>query len=437
MKLSAKRSGSRRGSGIFYGWWIVLAAVALNIFNGGAFTFGFSLFIDPLSETFGWSRSAISAIWSGALLFSLICGPLVGMFIDRYGGRRMVWIGMPIFGLSYILMTQIESYLVFFVVVVVGFGIGLAAGINAPGEAEIAYWFRRKRAFALGIATAGSGIAGLTLVPGIGWVIADYGWQTAAVLLGVVTILCALPIGWVLKGRPEDHGQHVDGIPEAGVGSRDGNGVKRAALPNEPAFTAREALRMSVFWLLNLAFAMRWLGVAMVTVHQVPYLVNIGFTATEAATVLGASAALTVPSRLLFGWLGDRTSIRTWLIITYILQGLALVVLMYAGPRWTLYLYVVLFGFGAAAWPLGSALIGEYFGRQNYATIQGSSRPLAQGGRVVGAMLGGVVFDITGRYEPAFLLTAIALFIGVVLLFAARPPSYIPSATTAPSSQPG
>jgi MFS family permease len=403
---------------IFYGWWIVLAALVLNLFQAGAFTYGFSLFVDPLSRSFGWSKSALSAVYSGTLIVSLLLGPLVGALIDRYGGRALVWAGVPTFGLAYILMPELHGYPLFFAVSVILLGFGLAAGIQAPGEAEIAYWFRRRRAFAMGLATSGAGVSGLTLVPGLGWVIAHRSWQDAALALGALMILAAYPIGRTLKGRPEDHGQQVDGV---GTGTSSVSS-DHAGRP-EPTFTPREAWSTPAFWLLNLAFGFGWLGATMVAVHQVPYLIKSGFSAQAAAVALGASLAISAPSRLAFGWFGDRTNIRLWLILSYALQGSSLLVLMSASGVWMLGLYALLFGLGSAALPLSSALVAEYFGRRSFATIQGSGRPFSQIGRVLGAMTGGIIYDVTGSYHAAFLTTAGAFLISVVLLVVARPPS--------------
>jgi MFS family permease len=420
-------TGHRPGRKIFFGWWIVVAALVLNMYNGGAFTYGFSLFVDPLAETFGWPRSAITGVWSGALMASLLLGPVVGYLIDRFGGRVMVWVGLPIFSLSYILMTRLDNYAIFFVVIVVCMGFGLATGMNAPGEAEVAYWFRRKRALAMGVASAGTGVAGITLVPVIGWLITHRDWQEAALILGVAMAVTALPLGWVMKGRPEEYGEHVDGIPpELAPAVEKTTRVTPRPRQSERAFTAGQAFRTSTFWLLNLAFGLRWLGVAMVSVHQVPYLESLGYSAATAAFFLGLALALSAVTRVLLGWLADRGGVRRWLMIAYLFQGASLVVLLDIRGTWLLYVYAVLFGMGAAALPLSSALVADYFGRRNYATIQGTGRAFGQVGRVLGAMLGGVVYDLTGSYHIAFLSTAIAFFIAVGVLAIARPPERIP-----------
>lgn len=423
MSQGAAQGRGRPGRKFFYGWWIVVAALVLNVYNGGAFTYGFSLFIDPLSDSFGWSRSAISAVWSGALMASLLLGPVVGYLIDRFGGRVLIWVGLPTFGLSYILMTQLDNYAIFFLVIVSCMGFGLATGMGAPGEAEVAYWFRRKRAFAMGIASAGTGVAGITLVPAIGWLITHRSWEEAAVALGLIIMVTALPLGWVMKGRPEEHGEHVDGIPPEAVPEASKTVQTQAS---EAAYTAGQAVRTAVFWLLNLAFGLRWLGVAMVSVHQIPYLIDIGYSASTAAFFLGLALALSAPSRIILGWIAGRSSVRRWLMIAYLGQGASLLVLLNIQGTWMLYLYSMLFGVGSAALPLSSALVADYFGRRNYATIQGIGRAFGQVGRVAGAMLGGIVFDVTGSYRIAFIATAIAFFIAVAVLSIARPPSRIP-----------
>ena len=416
---TASRGGRLGRRGVFHGWWIALAALVLNLFHGGAFTYGFSLFVAPLAATFGWSRSSISAVWSGALLLGLLLGPPVGYLTDRGGGRAMVWAGLPAFGLAYMAMPWLDRYWLFCLVVVTLLGFGLAAGIYAPGEAEITYWFRRRRGFAMGIATSGIGVAGVTIVPGLAWVIAHHGWRVAALALGGLIVAAAYPLGLVFRGRPEAHGQHVDGVAPAAPTSP---GKQVGDVADEPIYSAREAFSTPAFWFLNLAFGLRWLGVSMVSVHQVPYLVSAGFSPVTAASALGAALAVSAPSRLLLGWLGDRTGLRLWLIVSFLLQGVSLLCLLSAGRVWTLPLYALLFGVGSAALPLSSALVGQYFGRRSYASIQGAGRPFSQVGRVLGAMAGGVAFDATGTYRGAFLFTALAFVLGTLFVALARRP---------------
>ena len=385
----------------------------LNLIHAGAFAYGFSLFVTPLADDLGWSRTAISAVWATTLGVSILLSPFIGVLIDRQGGRRMVWAGMPMFGLAFIAMSRLDIYAIFLLVVASLMGLGLAVGIIPPGEAEVAYWFRRRRGLAMGIATSGTGIAGLILVPLIARSIDSLGWQTTAAGLGLGVIVLTYPLGLMLRGRPYEAASMVtsSSATQFSHESRD-----------EPVFSGKEALATPAFWLLNLVIGLHWFGVTLVSVHQVPYLEERGYLPATAALVLGGAMAVSMPSRLLFGWLGDRTNLRRWLVAALAFEAAAIAVLIVANSGWLLPIYALLFGIGAAVLPLSSALVAEFFGRRNYATVQGNGRPIGQMARILGAMIGGLIFDLLGGYQAAFILAGVGFLVAIVLLLNAHPP---------------
>ena len=89
--------------GIFYGWWIVAGGSVVTAMGAGLNFYGFSAFFYPLSMEFGWSRSALSGVFALARLEGGFLGPVEGFLIDKYGPRKMMFIGIPLMGLGFIL----------------------------------------------------------------------------------------------------------------------------------------------------------------------------------------------------------------------------------------------------------------------------------------------------------------------------------------------
>ena len=154
---------------------------------------GFSNFIIPLTNEFGWSRTVISAAFSFARLESGLLGPIEGFFVDRIGPRRLMLVGIPLMGIGYILLSRVNSLVAFFLVYILAITLGNSLGMSTPMTTAVANWFNRKRGLAFGIMWSGVGLGGL-LVPALGWTIDRFGWRDAAMFVGIGLIVVGVPI---------------------------------------------------------------------------------------------------------------------------------------------------------------------------------------------------------------------------------------------------
>src|SRR6476620_5100870 len=152
----------RRKPGFYYGWVIVGGAWVMYMLNQAAFTWGFTVFVTPLADEFGWSRTSITTAWALSLTWGLLLGPLFGRCFDRYGSRSLVVVGGLSSGVGWLLIPTAHSYWVFaaYFVLLVGTGINGALG-PSTGSAAIAHWFKTRRSLALGVYFTGSGGAGV------------------------------------------------------------------------------------------------------------------------------------------------------------------------------------------------------------------------------------------------------------------------------------
>lgn len=414
----------KKRTNIFYGWWILVAGIIVNTYGSGSYQYGFGVFFKPISEEFGWTRAATSAAFSMSSLEGGLEGPVIGPLIDRFGPRKLMIIGITLLSLGLILLSQINSLLTFYLVYVLVVAIGFNTGFHWAAQTAIANWFHRKLTVAMGLLSSAQGLGGAIMAPSLGWLLAQFGWRSSLILVGVTMFLICMPLAFLIKHRPEEHGCLPDGDTETPATAEDPKTPKLKGNSSlvEDYFTVWEAMRTTVWWQLTLGFALRGLSVGAVLVHQVPFLIDQGFDPQVAAYTLGLLAFMSLPGRIIFGFLGDMFPKRYLLSLNYVFQGAGLLLLLRAQTIEEVYLFTFLYGLGWGSAPLMMSIRGEYFGRRYYGTISGFNQAFVMIGHVAGPVFAGWVFDVTQSYQLAFVIFAVALFAGAVILFFAKPP---------------
>jgi sugar phosphate permease len=401
----------------FYGWRIVTATFFINAFGIGTFFYGFSTFFNPLIAEFGWSRTLMSGVFSLSRLEGGIEGPVIGWLTDRFGARRLLFVGITISGIGFIVLRMVNSpislYLIFLFVLSMGYNIGYTHATSAA----VAKWFVKKRGRALSILLTGNGVGGAIFVPVIAWLIVQYDWRVAAIIIGIATLLIPLPLALIVRSTPEEMGLQPDGEetkrkdatsePDYSLTSPTSN-----APPDEVDFTVREALKTRAFWMYAISMILRSCILSAIVVHQIPHLTDIGIPYQTASNVLGLMVLMSIPGRFIFGWLGDRFNKRSLLFVSCVLQGIGIFIFINATVVPLLYVFVVVYGLGyGGAIPLTVALRADLFGRKNYATIAGISMSLAVVGTVSAPLFAGYLYDTTNSYSLAFYI-----FIAMIVL---------------------
>ncbi|MBI2906323.1 MAG: MFS transporter [Chloroflexi bacterium] len=414
----------------FYGWWIVIAGTVAMMFQGGLYFYGFSVFFIPLINEFGWTRAALSGVFSLSRMESGLAGPIEGALTDRFGPRKLMFFGMILMGLGFVVLSRVQSLVPFYLVFIFMVAFGTSLATQTPVATAIANWFVRKRALAFGIHMTGVGIGGL-LVPVLTWLVAQAGWRTAAVVTGVLILVLGIPLSLLVRHRPEDYGCLPDGdtVPpqkreSAGASFRPPTPGPQPPAPDRQAgFSAVEAMKTSSFWLLSLSFALRIAATNGVTLHLIPYFTDVGFDAEVAGLFLGATGVISIIGRVGLGWLGDVFDKRRVLIVAQALTAVGILLLIGVQNLWTALIFLVVFSppYGGAI-PLSFAIRGEYFGRKAFGAISGLAGFVAMIGTVGGPFLAGWIFDVTGSYHVAFGLFVALCVMSAVLLLLARPP---------------
>ena len=401
-------------SKVFYGWWIVGACFLIALYTSGVIFYGFTAIFEPIADEFGWSYTQISFAQSIRGLEVGLVAPLVGILVDRWGPRRLIFGGVCITGLGLLLLSRTDSLSIFYIAAVLT-AIGMSSSGTTVTMAAVANWFRRRVGLATGIMVCGYGSSGF-LVPVMVKLIDTYDWRTAMVILGIGVFVIGLPLSLLVRHKPEQYGCLPDGELPSTV-------IPEADVPAVPAPRAdagvKQALKSRVFWCLALALMPQFIAVAAVITHVMPYLSSIGITRSMSGLVATTIPLLSIGGRLGFGWLGDKFDKRRLSAGALAMLTLGLVCFEYvpAVGTWLLVPSIIFLGMGYGGnIPILALLVREYFGQNKFGTIIGFLWGVLMLGNMVGPPISGWVFDNWGSYQGVWLVFAGLTTIGIFIM---------------------
>ncbi|MFC1989148.1 MFS transporter [Chloroflexota bacterium] len=407
---------------IFYGWWILLATSLIHFYGGGVFIFGFTAFFNPLVREFRWSYAATLIAASFRSLEGGIAAPIVGFLTDRFGARGLILIGGIAAGTGYMLLSRINSLWSFYAAFIF-LSIGVSMMFPLPGWTAVTHWFSRKRGMAIGILMASVGVSGV-LIPVINWLIAQYGWRATFVIAGIGMWIIGIPLSFVVRHRPEKYGYLPDGeknlMKQTGTQAQQ----KQSHLSEEiTGYGFRQVIRMRAYWILTLVATASSAAIHAVTVHVMPSLISVQIPRDVAATIAASMVVVSIAGRLGFGWLGDRIDKRYLLASALLMQALGLIIFAYTRSVAYAIAFLVLYGpgFGGVI-TLRVTIQGEYFGRKAFGSVQGLMMAIHVVGTMLSPTFAGLIYDIQGSYQWAWLVLAIIVFAAIPLVLLLRPP---------------
>lgn len=375
--------------------WIIAAIGFITLGFARGIHSCFGVFYVALLETFGWSRGATAGVFSVNLIVDAVLSPVVGHLLDRYGPKKIVGWGCLLLTSGLFLSSRIETLPQFYLY----FGLVAALGFTfmgmVPHVVLVSEWFTSKRASALGVVYAGTGVGILLLAPLTEWLISRWGWPRAFQALTAIGLVLVLPLVLVFYQR----GPHR----ERTTGSR--------ASGNQ--WTARLALRSFQFWLLFFARIFAAGGTTAIVTHQVAHVVDIGYSRLYAATIFGFVGITSTFGRLIFGYVADlfsKQAAYTLNILTTLVGVGALMAARDTSRPWLLYIYLAFFGigFGSRA-VIFSALAADIFEGRRFGSILGFSVASVGIGGALGSWLAGFLYDLFGSYFVSFTLSAVVL----------------------------
>jgi len=402
---------------MFFGWWIVIGGFFIQVLNGGLLFHAFGAYVLPLEAEFGWTRAKLSGAFAMARAESGILGPAQGWAIDKFGPRATMRIGIFLFGAGFLVMSQIETLVQFYLAFAL-IALGSSLGGFMPLATTVTNWFARKRATALGIMMTGMSAGGL-LVPLVVISLDKFGWRDTAFASGIIVLVVGLPLTQLMRHSPERHGMLPDG---AKLKFKDG---KAQAPPKITGLSAKAAMKTQAFWTLSISHAAALLVVGGALAHQMPHMVEgMGLSEATAGTVVATLAVIVIAGQLAGGFVGDRINKKVGIAGCMIAHAIGFSIFAVSDSVAGAFAFAILHG---AAWGIRSPLINsiraDYFGRASYATIMGFTSLIVMMGMVIGTLFPGFLRESTGNYELAFLILAGLAGIGSLAALAAKKPT--------------
>jgi MFS family permease len=377
--------------------WAIAALAFITMGFSRGLNSSFGVFYVALLDSFGWSRAITAGVFSVVLIVDACISPVVGHLLDRFGPKKIVGAGCVLLATGLLLSSRIQSLWEFYIF----FGLVSALGLSfmgmVPHVVLISEWFSSKRASALGVVYAGTGVGILLIAPLTEWLISSWGWQRALEILASVVVIGLLPLVWIFY-RSGPHGE------VRGEDNKTGN-----------EWTAKLALRSGQFWLIFFARVFAAGGTTVIVTHQVAHVVDIGYSRFYAATIFGLMGMTSTAGRMVFGYVADLFSKQgayTLNILTTLVGVAALMIAHDPSQPWLLYVYVIFFGigFGSRA-VIFSALSADIFSGKGFGAIFGYSVISVGVGGALGSWLGGFFFDVSGSYLISFTLSTVVLLL--------------------------
>ncbi|WP_422001435.1 MFS transporter [Reyranella sp.] len=396
----------------FYGW-IVLACICLAGFaRQGPAVAVLSVFVVPMTDTFGWSRTEMAGAVSLGGVLAAFVSPALGPILDRRGARLILCLAVLSTGLATMALSLTQSLLVFYLLFCFArmvwagpFELGLYGAINN--------WFVARRARATSIATLAQ-MSGLVALPIIAQLaMHDGDWRRGWIAIGITVLAVGfLPVWLFLVRRPEDVGLVPDRLSAAAA----------AAAAPEPRYSRAEAMRTRAFWLLSLYTVLVFPVQAGVSLHQAPHLIEVGLSPMVAATVIGFFSAMSSVASFGIGFLPRRWPVRFALSGAAALLALGTAGLVGVAAAIPAYLFAGLFGLGIGGiMTLLPMAWADYFGRESYGAIRGVALSMQVIAQATGPLASGALRDLTADYTASLVLFAALAALAIAAALAARP----------------
>ena len=410
----------------FYGWVVLGAAfIIITMSIGTLFTLG--VFLRPIEESMGWSRSGIGAIGLFNWIVMGAGGVVSGFVSDRLGTRRVVLVGAILLGLGLVLSSYVQQVWQLYVT----FGLLVGAGVSTfyvPLTVLAIKWFEGRRGMAAAIVSAGNGLGILALAPLSRWLINEFDWRVAFMVLGNLAWVVVLPCAMLLK---------APGLPSSSSSLSNAGAQKwppHSPSGGQPSEALRSPWSIWPFWAIALTHFCCCAAHSGPLFHLVSHAMDQGVARMAAAGILGVSGLTSIFGRVGTGIVADRVGAKRTLLSALSLQAALIFLYLFAASEGALWGLSLAFGVAyGGAMPLYAVVTREYFGERVLGTAYGGVFFISCIGMGLGSFAGGVIHDLLGTYQWLFLGSFTIGMMAIVLGVTLKTPGAVPVPRATPA----
>jgi MFS family permease len=393
-----------------YGWVMVGIGALMSCVAVGAMM-SLAVFLQPITQATGWSRTGVSSAMTLNFLIMGAAGFGWGALNDRYGTRPVVLAGALLLGLGLVLASRATTPQQF--LLAYGVIVGLSAGsFVVPMMTAVTAWLPNNRSIAVSLVSAGIGVAPMTISPLAAWLLISHDWRGAQLIIGLLAWALLIPAALFVRQPP--------------VAPQDGPASSVAA-----PVKVSDALVSAPFIVLAATFFACCATHAGPIFHTISYAVACGIPTIAAVSIYSLEGLAGLGGRVVLGILGDRYGAKRVLIAGLMVQALGAGSFVFVNRLEDFYAVAAVFGFAyGGVMPLYAVLARDYFGQQIMGTVLGAAAMVSSLGMALGPSVGGWVYDTFGGYTWLY-IGSFAIGLGAVAIAFAFPPARLRPAALA------
>jgi OFA family oxalate/formate antiporter-like MFS transporter len=395
--------------------WIQLVLGIVGMAMIANLQYGWTLFVDPISAKYGWSRAAIQVAFTIFVVTETWLVPIEGWFVDKFGPRPVVVVGGLLCGLGWVMNSYADSLMVLYISAAIsGIGAGAVYGTCVGNALK---WFPDRRGLAAGLTAAGFGAgSAVTIVP-ISSMIRSSGYESAFLYFGIGQGIIVILVALFLTRAPEH---------------KKGDGVVAKVQQTKREYRPSEVLRKPVFWVMYAMFVMVAAGGLMATAQLGSIAkdfeifdidVNImGLVLPALTFALAIDRVLNGLTRPFFGWVSDQIGREPTMFIAFAIEAVGILCLYQYGRDPVL--FVILTGIVFFAWgeiySLFPSTCADTFGTK-YATANAGLLYTAKGTASLLVPLSSVIAASAGWHAVFIIASALNATAALMAWFVLRP----------------